>query len=130
MRDWFFVEDHAKAIEIIFHKGRNGETYNIGGNNEWKNIDLVKLLCGQMDEKLKNSEGTSEQLITYVTDRAGHDFRYAIDSSKLMNELGWNPSVTFEQGLSKTIDWYLTNKTWLEHVTSGAYQKYYEQMYK
>ena len=130
VRDWLFVEDHAKAIEIIFHKGRNGETYNIGGNNEWKNIDLVKLLCGQMDEKLKNSEGTSEQLITYVTDRAGHDFRYAIDSSKLMNELGWNPSVTFEQGLSKTIDWYLTNKTWLEHVTSGAYQKYYEQMYK
>lgn len=130
VRDWLFVEDHAKAIDTIFHKGRNGETYNIGGNNEWKNIDLVKLLCNQMDEKLGNPNNTSNQLITYVTDRAGHDFRYAIDSSKLMNELGWNPSVTFEQGLSKTIDWYLANKTWLDHVTSGAYQKYYEQMYK
>ncbi len=130
VRDWLFVEDHAKAIDTIFHKGRNGETYNIGGNNEWKNIDLVKLLCHQMDEKLGNPNNTSNQLITYVTDRAGHDFRYAIDSSKLMNELGWNPSVTFEQGLSKTIDWYLANKTWLDHVTSGAYQKYYEQMYK
>ena len=130
VRDWLFVEDHAKAIDTIFHKGRNGETYNIGGNNEWKNIDLVKLLCHQMDEKLGNPNNTSSQLISYVTDRAGHDFRYAIDSSKLMNELGWNPSVTFEQGLSKTIDWYLANKTWLDHVTSGAYQKYYEQMYK
>ena len=130
IRDWLFVEDHAKAIDTIFHNGRNGETYNIGGNNEWKNIDLVKLLCNQMDEKLGNPNNTSSQLISYVTDRAGHDFRYAIDSSKLMNELGWNPSVTFEQGLSKTIDWYLANKTWLDHVTSGAYQKYYEQMYK
>lgn len=130
VRDWLFVEDHAKAIDIIFHNGRNGETYNIGGNNEWKNIDLVRLLCHQMDEKLGNPKNTSEQLITYVTDRAGHDFRYAIDSTKLMNELGWSPSVTFEQGLSKTIDWYLANKTWLDHVTSGAYQKYYEQMYK
>lgn len=129
VRDWLFVEDHAKAIDLIYHKGRNGQTYNIGGNNEWKNIDLVNLLCHQMDEKLGNPEGTSTQLITYVTDRAGHDFRYAIDSSKLMNELGWKPSVTFEQGLSKTIDWYLANKTWLEHVTSGAYQKYYDQMY-
>lgn len=130
VRDWLFVEDHAKAIDKIFHNGRNGETYNIGGNNEWKNIDLVQLLCHQMDEKLGNPKGTSIKLITYVTDRAGHDFRYAIDSSKLMNELGWSPSVTFEQGLSKTIDWYLANKIWLDHVTSGAYQKYYEQMYK
>ena len=129
IRDWLFVEDHAKAIDIIYHKGRNGETYNIGGNNEWKNIDLVNELCNQMDEKLENPPGTSAQLITYVTDRAGHDFRYAIDSSKLMNEFDWKPSVTFEEGLSKTIDWYLSNKTWLEHVTSGAYQKYYEQMY-
>ncbi|MFM9944904.1 MAG: dTDP-glucose 4,6-dehydratase [Bacteroidia bacterium] len=129
IRDWLFVEDHATAIDLIYHNGRNGQTYNIGGNNEWKNIDLVHLLCRQMDEKLGNYEGASEELITYVTDRAGHDFRYAIDSSKLMNELGWKPSVTFEEGLSKTIDWYLANKTWLEHVTSGAYQKYYEQMY-
>jgi dTDP-glucose 4,6-dehydratase len=129
VRDWLFVEDHAKAIDLIFHQGRNGETYNIGGNNEWKNIDLVHLLCKQMDEKLGNVAGTSEGLITYVTDRAGHDFRYAIDSSKLMNELGWKPSVTFEQGLSKTIDWYLQNAAWLEHVTSGAYQNYYNQMY-
>ena len=129
IRDWLFVEDHAKAIDLIFHKGGNGQTYNIGGNNEWKNIDLVHLLIQQMDEKLGNTKGTSTQLITYVTDRAGHDFRYAIDSTKLMNELGWKPSVTFEQGLSKTIDWYLANKTWLDHVTSGAYQKYYEQMH-
>lgn len=130
IRDWLFVEDHAKAIDIIFHKGRNGETYNIGGNNEWKNLDLVNLLCNQMDEKLGNPKGTSARLISFVTDRAGHDFRYAIDSSKLMNELGWKPSVTFEQGLSKTIDWYLNNKIWLDHVTSGAYQKYYELMYR
>jgi len=129
VRDWLFVEDHAKAIDLIFHKGRNGETYNIGGNNEWKNIDLVRLLCHQMDEKLGHKPGTSEVLITFVTDRAGHDFRYAIDSSKLMNELGWKPSVTFEQGLSMTIDWYLANKPWLENVTSGAYIRYYEKMY-
>lgn len=130
VRDWLFVEDHAKAIDLIFHKGRNGETYNIGGNNEWKNIDLVRLLCHQMDEKLGNKPGTSEVLISFVTDRAGHDFRYAIDSSKLMNELGWKPSVTFEQGLSLTIDWYLANRAWLDNVTSGAYIHYYEQMYK
>lgn len=129
VRDWLFVEDHATAIDNILHFGKNGETYNVGGNNEWKNIDLVKLLCNQMDEKLGNDLGTSMKLVTYVTDRAGHDFRYAIDSSKLMTNLGWKPSVTFEEGLSKTIDWYLNNTDWLEHVTSGAYQKYYEQMY-
>jgi dTDP-glucose 4,6-dehydratase len=129
VRDWLFVNDHARAIDTIFHNGRNGETYNIGGNNEWKNIDLVHLLCKQMDEKLGNAPGTSEALITFVGDRAGHDFRYAIDSTKLMTELGWLPSVTFEQGLSKTIDWYLNNKTWLEHVTSGTYQSYYQSMY-
>jgi len=129
VRDWLFVEDHATAIDNILHFGKNGETYNVGGNNEWKNIDLVKLLCNQMDEKLGNDLGTSMKLVTYVTDRAGHDFRYAIDSSKLMTNLGWKPSVTFEEGLSKTIDWYLNNTAWLEHVTSGAYQKYYEQMY-
>jgi dTDP-glucose 4,6-dehydratase len=129
VRDWLFVEDHAKAIDLIFHNGVNGQTYNIGGNNEWKNIDLVKLLCELMDEKIGKPQGTSAHLITYVTDRAGHDFRYAIDSSKLMNELGWSPSVTFEQGLSKTIDWYLANPTWLKHVTSGEYQKYYDLMY-
>ncbi len=130
VRDWLYVEDHAKAIDLIYHQGRNGQTYNIGGNNEWKNLDLVKLLCQQMDQKIGNSEGTSIKTISYVTDRAGHDFRYAIDSSKLMNELGWKPSVTFEQGLSKTIDWYLTNKPWLDNVTSGAYQTYYDAMYK
>jgi len=129
VRDWLFVEDHAKAIDLIFHQGRNGETYNIGGNNEWKNIDLVHLLCQQMDEKLGNVLGTSKELIAFVSDRAGHDFRYAIDSSKLMNELGWKPSVTFEQGLINTIEWYLNNTIWLEHVTSGAYQNYYNQMY-
>ncbi len=130
VRDWLFVEDHAKAIDLIYHKGRNGQTYNIGGNNEWKNLDLVKLLCQQMDDKIGNPKDTSIKTIAYVTDRAGHDFRYAIDSSKLMNELGWKPSVTFEQGLSKTIDWYLANKAWLANVTSGAYQSYYEAMYR
>lgn len=129
IRDWLFVEDHAKAIDLIFHHGGNGETYNIGGNNEWKNIDLVHLLCRQMDEKLGHEPGTSEVLIHFVTDRAGHDYRYAIDSSKLMNELGWKPSVTFEEGLSRTIDWYLNNRAWLDHVTSGAYIHYYEHMY-
>lgn len=129
VRDWLFVEDHAAAIDLIFHRGRNGETYNVGGNNEWKNIDLVRLLCQLTDEKTGKPAGTSEQLITFVGDRAGHDFRYAIDSSKLMNELGWKPSVTFEEGLSKTIDWYLNNASWLDHVTSGAYQSYYSEMY-
>jgi len=129
IRDWLYVEDHARAIDVIFHKGRNGETYNIGGNNEWKNIDLVKTLCGIMDRKMGRSEGESEKLITYVTDRAGHDFRYAIDASKLMNELGWAPSVAFAEGFEKTIDWYLANQEWLDHVTSGAYQQYYRQHY-
>jgi dTDP-glucose 4,6-dehydratase len=129
VRDWLFVEDHAAAIDVIFHQGKIGDTYNIGGNNEWKNIDLVKFLCRLMDTKLGRAAGESEQLITYVTDRAGHDFRYAIDSSKLMGELNWMPSVTFEQGLEKTVDWYLANQEWLNHVTSGAYQSYYQNMY-
>ncbi len=128
-RDWLFVKDHAIAIDLIYHKGKNGDTYNIGGFNEWRNIDLVKLLCKQSDEKLGNPAGTSEQLITYVKDRPGHDRRYAIDASKINTELGWKPSVTFEEGLSQTIDWYLANKEWLEHVTSGEYQQYYEEMY-
>jgi dTDP-glucose 4,6-dehydratase len=128
-RDWLYVKDHAIAIDTVFHKGKAGETYNIGGFNEWKNIDLVKLLCKQMDEKLGNAEGTSEALITYVKDRPGHDRRYAIDASKINKELGWKPSVTFEQGLSETIDWYLNNEEWLNNVTSGNYQQYYENMY-
>lgn len=129
VRDWLWVEDHARAIDVIFHSGKVGETYNIGGHNEWKNIDLIHLLCKQMDEKLGREAGSSAQLITYVTDRSGHDFRYAIDSSKLQRELGWKPSLQFEEGLSKTIDWYLANEEWLEHVTSGAYQHYYEEQY-
>lgn len=129
VRDWLFVEDHARAIDVIFHEGKVGETYNIGGNNEWKNIDLVKLLCTIMDQKLNRISGESEKLISYVTDRAGHDFRYAIDSSKLMNELGWKPSVTFEQGLEKTVNWYLENQEWLDNVTSGSYQTYYKEQY-
>lgn len=129
-RDWLFVKDHATAIDLVFHKGKNGDTYNIGGFNEWKNIDLVKLLCKQMDEKLGNAPGTSEALITYVKDRPGHDRRYAIDASKINTELGWKPSVTFEEGLSQTIDWFLNNEEWLKHVTSGAYQQYYEVQYK
>jgi dTDP-glucose 4,6-dehydratase len=129
VRDWLFVEDHAAAIDLIFHSGAVGETYNIGGNNEWKNIDLVKKLCEIMDRKLGRSAGESEKLITYVTDRAGHDFRYAIDASKLMNTLGWKPSVAFAEGFEKTVDWYLNNQDWLDHVTSGAYQSYYESMY-
>ena len=128
-RDWLYVKDHARAIDIIFHKGRILDTYNIGGFNEWQNIELVKLLCKMMDEKLGNKPGTSETLITYVKDRPGHDKRYAIDASKLSNELGWKPSVTFEQGLSETIDWYLQNKEWLDNVTSGEYQKYYNLQY-
>ncbi len=129
VRDWLYVVDHARAIDVIFHQGKMGDTYNIGGNNEWKNIDLVKLLCQLMDSKLGREAGTSEKLIHYVTDRAGHDFRYAIDAGKLMNELGWEPSVTFEQGLEKTVEWYLSNQEWLTHVTSGAYKNYYQQMY-
>lgn len=128
-RDWLYVEDHAKAIDIVFHKGVLGETYNIGGFNEWKNIDLIKLLCKQMEEKLGYKEGTSAQLITYVKDRPGHDLRYAIDASKIKKELGWMPSVTFEEGLDKTIDWYLNNKDWLDNVTTGDYLKYYEKQY-
>jgi dTDP-glucose 4,6-dehydratase len=128
-RDWLYVKDHATAIDAVFHKGKVTETYNIGGFNEWKNIDLVKLLCKQMDEKLGNPAGTSEALITYVKDRPGHDRRYAIDASKINRELGWKPSVTFEQGLSETIDWYLSNEEWLNNVTSGNYQQYYEHMY-
>jgi len=129
-RDWLFVEDHAKAIDLIFHQGKLKETYNIGGFNEWTNIDLIKLLCEQMDIKLNQAPGTSEKLITYVKDRAGHDRRYAIDATKLNRELGWKPSVTFEEGLSRTIDWYLTNESWLDNVTSGAYQTYYKKMYE
>ena len=128
-RDWLYVKDHAVAIDLIFHKGKPGDTYNIGGFNEWKNIDLVKLLCKQMDEKLGKAHGTSEQLITYIKDRPGHDRRYAIDASKINKELGWKPSVTFEEGLSKTIDWYLQNKEWLRNVTSGEYKQYYEKQY-
>jgi len=129
VRDWLYVVDHARAIDIVFHRGKIGETYNIGGFNEWKNIDLIKLLCKIMDEKLGRPAGTSEKLITYVTDRAGHDLRYAIDANKIMKELGWKPSLQFEEGLEKTVDWYLQNEQWLSRVTSGDYQKYYEGMY-
>lgn len=129
-RDWLYVQDHARAIDLIFHKGKNYETYNIGGFNEWKNIDLVRLLCNQMDEKLGRRKGESEKLITFVKDRPGHDKRYAIDATKLNKELGWYPSVTFAEGLSKTIDWFLENKQWLENVTSGAYLDYYKNQYQ
>ncbi len=129
IRDWLYVNDHALAINIIFHQGKNGQTYNIGGNNEWKNIDLVKKICEIMDRKLGRQIGESERLITYVTDRAGHDFRYAIDASKLENELGWHPSVGFDEGFEKTVDWYLNNSEWLDRVTSGDYLKYYDGMY-
>ncbi|MRR18724.1 dTDP-glucose 4,6-dehydratase [bacterium] len=129
IRDWLYVEDHASAIDLIFHEGKPGETYNVGGDNEWKNIDLVRLLCAIMDRKLGRAEGSSEKLITYVTDRAGHDLRYAIDSSKLQKELGWRPSVTFEEGLGRTVEWYLANEKWLETIISGAYSKYYDEMY-
>lgn len=128
-RDWLFVEDHARAIDIVFHNGKNKETYNIGGFNEWQNIELIKLLCKLMDQKLGRNEGISSQLITYITDRPGHDRRYAIDANKIYNELGWKPSVTFEEGLSKTIDWYLDNEEWLTNVTSGTYKEYYNKMY-
>ncbi len=129
-RDWLFVQDHARAIDLVFHKGKNTETYNIGGFNEWKNIDLVRLLCRLMDNKLGRTKGESEALITYVKDRPGHDLRYAIDASKINKELGWEPSVTFEEGLEKTIVWYLENEVWLHNVTSGAYQDYYNEQYK
>lgn len=129
IRDWLWVEDHARAIDKIFHEGKNGDTYNIGGHNEWTNIDLIKLLCKIMDKKLGRVHGESEKLITYVTDRAGHDMRYAIDSTKLQKELGWIPSLQFEEGLERTVDWYLENTEWLENVTSGSYKKYYEKMY-
>lgn len=129
VRDWLFVKDHATAIDAVFHKGKLGDTYNIGGVNEWRNIDLIRLLCDIMDEKTGKPKGTSQQLITFVTDRAGHDLRYAIDSSKIIRELGWEPSVTFEEGLSQTVDWYLQNKEWLQNVTSGSYQDYYAVQY-
>lgn len=129
VRDWLFVVDHARAIDTVYHKGVIGETYNIGGFNEWKNIDIVLLVCRTMDKKLGRPEGTSEKLITYVTDRAGHDLRYAIDATKIMNELGWKPSLQFEEGLEKTVDWFLNNKQWLDNVTSGNYQNYYASMY-
>ncbi|WP_339879488.1 dTDP-glucose 4,6-dehydratase [uncultured Algoriphagus sp.] len=129
IRDWLFVKDHARAIDTVFHKGKEGETYNIGGFNEWKNIDIVKLLCAKMDEKLGRTPGTSEKLITYVKDRAGHDLRYAIDATKIQKELGWEPSLQFEEGIEITIDWYLKNQDWLDGVTSGAYQEYYTKHY-
>ncbi|WP_299318380.1 dTDP-glucose 4,6-dehydratase [uncultured Maribacter sp.] len=128
-RDWLFVEDHARAIDLVFHKGKNHDTYNIGGFNEWQNIDLVKLLCSVMDKKLNRAEGESEKLIAYVKDRPGHDLRYAIDATKINKELGWKPSVTFEEGLELTVDWYFDNSDWLSHVTSGDYKEYYKKMY-
>ena len=130
VRDWLYVADHARAIDLIFHKGRIAETYNIGGFNEWKNIDLIKVIVRTVDRLLGNPEGESEKLITYVTDRAGHDLRYAIDSRKLKNELGWEPSLQFEEGIEKTVRWYLENQEWMDHITSGEYEKYYESMYK
>ena len=129
IRDWLWVEDHARAIDLIFHKAKSGSTYNIGGHNEWKNIDLIKLLCSILDKKLNRPAGESAKLITFVTDRAGHDLRYAIDSTKLQKELGWVPSITFEEGLEKTVDWYLANEEWLNDVTSGHYQEYYTEQY-
>ncbi|CAN5147462.1 dTDP-glucose 4,6-dehydratase [soil metagenome] len=128
-RDWLWVNDHARAIDVIFHEGKIGQTYNIGGFNEWQNIDLIKVLCKVMDRKLNREEGSSEKLITYVKDRPGHDLRYAIDSTKLKNELGWEPSLQFEEGLEKTVDWYLANETWLTNITSGNYKEYYEKQY-
>tara|TARA_R110001583_G_scaffold58103_1_gene173427 strand:+ start:2206 stop:3258 length:1053 start_codon:yes stop_codon:yes gene_type:complete len=130
IRDWLYVEDHARAIDLVFHKGKLGDTYNIGGFNEWTNIDLIKVICKVMDQKLGREVGTSEKLITYVTDRAGHDMRYAIDSTKLSEELGWKPSLQFEEGIEETIDWYLDNQEWMDNITSGDYQDYYKEMYK
>lgn len=130
VRDWLHVTDHARAIDVIYHNGTAGETYNVGGHNEWTNIDLIHLLCDLMDQKLGRPEGESRELITYVKDRAGHDLRYAIDASKIEKDLGWTPNYTFESGLAETIDWYLTNQEWLDHVTSGDYQKYYEKQYE
>jgi dTDP-glucose 4,6-dehydratase len=130
IRDWLYVNDHASAIDLIFHQGSNGETYNIGGNNEWTNIDLIRLLCEIMDKKLGRSVGTSAKLITFITDRAGHDLRYAIDSSKLQQELGWKPSLQFAEGLEKTVEWYLDNEEWMTNITTGIYQQYYEKQYK
>ena len=129
IRDWLYVDDHALAIDMIFHKGRNGEKYNIGGFNEWKNIDIVHLLCGIMDKKLGRTPGESAKLISFVKDRPGHDMRYAIDAGKLNRELGWKPSLQFEEGLEKTVDWYLQNEQWIQQVTSGEYQHYYEKQY-
>jgi dTDP-glucose 4,6-dehydratase len=129
VRDWLYVIDHARAIDDVYHQGKDGETYNIGGFNEWKNIDLIKVICSVMDKKLGREAGTSEKLITYVTDRAGHDLRYAIDANKIMNELGWKPSLQFEEGIEKTVDWYLSNQQWMDDVTSGVYQNYYQAMY-
>jgi len=130
IRDWLWVGDHARAIEVVFHKGEIGETYNIGGCNEWTNIDLIKVICRKMDEKTSRTPGTSEKLITYVKDRAGHDLRYAIDASKIKNKLGWEPSLQFEEGIDLTIDWYLANEAWMKNVTTGDYRKYYEEQYK
>jgi len=130
VRDWLYVEDHARAIDVIFHRGKAGDTYNIGGFNEWKNIDLVKVIIKTADRLLGNAPGTSEKLITYVTDRAGHDLRYAIDSAKLKSELGWEPSLQFEEGIEKTVRWYLDHQEWMDNITSGAYEKYYEEMYE
>ena len=130
IRDWLFVVDHARAIDVIFHTGKLGETYNIGGENEWTNINLIKVICKAMDKKLGREVGESEKLITYVTDRAGHDLRYAIDSHKLMSELGWEPSLQFEEGIEKTINWYMDNEEWMNNITSGDYQKYYDDMYQ
>ncbi len=130
VRDWLYVEDHARAIDVIFHKGKVADTYNIGGFNEWKNIDLIRVIVRTVDRLLGNPEGTSEKLITYVTDRAGHDLRYAIDSRKLKRELGWQPSLQFEEGIEKTVHWYLQNQSWMDDITSGEYEKYYRSMYK
>ncbi len=129
VRDWLYVVDHARAIDLVFHEGKIGVTYNIGGFNEWKNIDLIKVICKTMDHKLGRPAGTSEKLITYVTDRAGHDLRYAIDATKIMNELGWKPSLQFEEGIELTVDWYLKNKEWIENITNGEYKDYYQAMY-
>jgi len=129
IRDWLYVDDHARAIDVIFHKGRAGQTYNVGGFNEWKNLDLVYLLCRIMDHKLGREESESAKLITFVKDRAGHDLRYAIDATKIKEELGWQPSLQFEEGLEKTVDWYLANQEWVEHITSGSYLQYYQDQY-